>query len=74
MCFDSQVPEIDSYSPDGKTIENFQGNIRLQGVHFTYPSRPDVKVGRNLLICVYVNNTFMKFDKLRIRIIQNLYM
>ena len=47
MCI--QEPPIDSASKEGKTLDNIQGNITLKGVHFKYPSRPDVPVSINSL-------------------------
>ncbi|RYQ89507.1 hypothetical protein Ahy_B09g096111 isoform D [Arachis hypogaea] len=34
-------PEIDSYDPSGKTLEDIQGDIVLRDVCFSYPSRPE---------------------------------
>ncbi|GBN49932.1 Multidrug resistance protein 1 [Araneus ventricosus] len=41
-------PTIDVLSPDGKILDNVEGKIDLQDVHFNYPSRPKVKVLRGL--------------------------
>ncbi|KAG6036745.1 hypothetical protein E4U41_005495 [Claviceps citrina] len=35
---------IDSLSEEGEKIQNFQGDIKLRGVQFSYPSRPGVPV------------------------------
>nr|AJG01604.1 ATP-binding cassette sub-family B MDR/TAP member 1 [Dreissena polymorpha] len=45
-------PPIDSYSTEGKKLDNFQGNVQIRGVHFRYPSRPEAKIlyGVNLQI------------------------
>jgi ATP-binding cassette, subfamily B (MDR/TAP), member 1 len=44
------VPEIDAESEEGKKLapEKVQGHIRLENVHFRYPTRPAVRVLRNL--------------------------
>ncbi|XP_067650527.1 ATP-dependent translocase ABCB1-like isoform X2 [Haliotis asinina] len=43
-------PAIDSSSTAGKKPESLSGTIRFNNVHFSYPSRPDVKIlnGLNL--------------------------
>ncbi|KAJ6559121.1 P-loop containing nucleoside triphosphate hydrolase protein [Mycena vulgaris] len=48
------VPEIDAESTAGKHIDNktAQGHIRLEGIHFRYPTRPGVRVLRDLSIQV----------------------
>lgn len=40
-----RVPEIDSLSKTGRKPARFQGIIQLEGVHFQYPARPEIKVG-----------------------------
>ena len=46
------IPEIDAESPEGKRInsEKIQGHIQLANVHFRYPTRPGVRVLRDLSI------------------------
>lgn len=44
------TPEIDAESTEGKIPENVQGHIRLENIHFRYPTRPGVRVLRNLSI------------------------
>jgi len=53
QLFDT-VPEIDADSPDGKTLAgiNVKGQIRLENVHFQYPTRPTVRVLRGLNLTV----------------------
>ncbi|PBK67246.1 P-loop containing nucleoside triphosphate hydrolase protein [Armillaria solidipes] len=47
--FDS-MPEIDAQSPEGEPVkrEETKGHIRFEGVHFRYPTRPGVRVLRDL--------------------------
>ena len=58
-------PPIDSYSTEGKKLDNFQGNVQIRGVHFRYPSRPEAKVrfviweGHELLNIINANNGAM---------------
>ncbi|MBN3305635.1 MDR1 protein, partial [Amia calva] len=40
---DSQ-PKIDSFSDSGHKPDIIKGNIEFHNIHFTYPSRPDVKI------------------------------
>jgi hypothetical protein len=40
-----RVPEIDSLSKTGQKPAGLQGDIQLEGVHFQYPARPEIKVG-----------------------------
>ncbi|KAG8902517.1 GTPase-activating protein, partial [Tulasnella sp. 408] len=49
-----RVPEIDAESPDGSTIDSktVQGRIQFEDVHFRYPTRPGVRVLRNLNLIV----------------------
>jgi ATP-binding cassette subfamily B (MDR/TAP) protein 1 len=45
-------PEVDAESTEGKIPQNVKGHIRLQDVHFRYPTRPGVRVLRGLNISV----------------------
>ncbi|KAM9308064.1 ATP-dependent translocase ABCB1-like [Gastrophryne carolinensis] len=45
-------PLIDSYSAAGHKPSHCNGNIMFRGIHFNYPSRPDVAVLRGLDISV----------------------
>ncbi|KAG8940248.1 GTPase-activating protein [Tulasnella sp. 424] len=49
-----RVPEIDAESPEGARIDSkvVQGQIRFEDVHFRYPTRPAVRVLRNLNLVV----------------------
>ncbi|KAG8917768.1 GTPase-activating protein, partial [Tulasnella sp. 417] len=49
-----RVPEIDAESPEGARIDPkvVQGQIRFEDVHFRYPTRPTVRVLRNLNLVV----------------------
>ncbi|KAF5200751.1 Abc transporter b family protein [Thalictrum thalictroides] len=44
--------EIDSSDNTGITIENIRGEIEFQHVSFTYPTRPDVQILRDLNLAV----------------------
>uniref|UniRef100_A0A1I7V2Y6 p-glycoprotein n=1 Tax=Caenorhabditis tropicalis TaxID=1561998 RepID=A0A1I7V2Y6_9PELO len=39
-----RTPEIDAYSTEGVTPEKISGRIKIQNVEFTYPTRPDVQI------------------------------
>lgn len=43
-------PEIDAESTEGKVVpaEKVRGHIRFENVHFRYPTRPGVRVLRDL--------------------------
>lgn len=47
-------PEIDAEATDGLILDpaQVQGNLRLEKIHFRYPSRPAVRVLRNLTVDV----------------------
>ncbi|KIJ64522.1 hypothetical protein HYDPIDRAFT_89952 [Hydnomerulius pinastri MD-312] len=48
------VPEIDAESTEGKSLsgESIEGQIRFENVHFRYPTRPGVRVLRDLSLKV----------------------
>ena len=46
------IPEIDSESTEGKVPQNVRGHIRIEDVHFRYPTRPGVRVLRDLNLTV----------------------
>ncbi len=40
-----QEPEIDCFSEEGHTLDKVKGDIEFHNIQFSYPSRPEVKVG-----------------------------
>ncbi|KHJ99471.1 ABC transporter transmembrane region, partial [Oesophagostomum dentatum] len=52
-----RVPEIDSYSEEGKTPTNVTGEIVFEDVHFRYPTRKDTKVLNGLSITIKPGET-----------------
>jgi ATP-binding cassette subfamily B (MDR/TAP) protein 1 len=49
--------QIDSLSTNGGMIEHFTGEIKLRGLKFAYPTRPDVPVLHGLDLDVPANKT-----------------
>jgi ATP-binding cassette subfamily B (MDR/TAP) protein 1 len=45
-------PEIDAESTEGASLPNVQGRVVLEDIHFRYPTRPAVRVLRNLNLVV----------------------
>lgn len=45
-------PEIDAQSEEGIKIAESKGRIRFEGVHFRYPTRPGVRVLRDLNLTI----------------------
>lgn len=45
-------PDIDAESTEGKIPQNVEGRIRFENVHFRYPTRPGVRVLRDLNLIV----------------------
>ncbi|XP_077576405.1 ATP-dependent translocase ABCB1-like isoform X2 [Stigmatopora nigra] len=50
-------PSIDSYSEGGFKPDSITGNIEFKNIHFNYPSRPDVKVLKNMSLSVKSGQT-----------------
>uniref|UniRef100_A0A5F8HDW4 Multidrug resistance protein 1 n=1 Tax=Monodelphis domestica TaxID=13616 RepID=A0A5F8HDW4_MONDO len=50
-------PAIDSYSGSGHKPDNIKGNLEFKNVHFTYPSRKDVKILKGLSLKVNSGQT-----------------
>ncbi|THG99669.1 hypothetical protein EW026_g2716 [Hermanssonia centrifuga] len=46
------MPSIDAESTEGKIPQNVQGRIRFENIHFRYPTRPGVRVLRDLNLTV----------------------
>jgi len=46
------VPDIDAESSEGKLLgdEAVQGHVKFENVHFRYPTRPGVRVLRDLTL------------------------
>uniref|UniRef100_A0A668RJ05 ATP-binding cassette sub-family B member 5 n=1 Tax=Oreochromis aureus TaxID=47969 RepID=A0A668RJ05_OREAU len=53
-----KVPSIDSYSEAGYKPESIKGDIEFKNVHFSYPSRDDIKVLNGLNLTVKRGQTF----------------
>ncbi|XP_072250387.1 ATP-dependent translocase ABCB1 [Leuresthes tenuis] len=50
-------PSIDSYSEAGFKPDFVKGDIEFSNIHFSYPSRPDVKILKNLRLSVKSGQT-----------------
>ncbi|XP_002967417.2 ABC transporter B family member 21 [Selaginella moellendorffii] len=47
-----RVPAIDSYNMKGAILTNVQGNIEIESVNFTYPSRPGVQILKGFCLSI----------------------
>lgn len=47
-----RIPEIDTWSQEGKKVSSVEGSIEFRDVHFSYPTRPKQPVLRGLRITV----------------------
>lgn len=52
-----RIPDIDSANPDGLKPENVNGEIVLEDVKFSYPSRPSVQVVKGLSLKFHAGKT-----------------
>ncbi|EOA26469.1 hypothetical protein CARUB_v10022518mg [Capsella rubella] len=50
-------PDIDSYSTDGKVLDDIKGDIELKDVYFTYPARPEEQIFRGFSLFVSSGTT-----------------
>ncbi|XP_006170546.3 multidrug resistance protein 1 [Tupaia chinensis] len=50
-------PNIDSYSKNGHKPDNIKGNLEFRNVHFSYPSRKEVKILKGLNLKVQSGQT-----------------
>uniref|UniRef100_UPI0037E91357 ATP-dependent translocase ABCB1 n=1 Tax=Semicossyphus pulcher TaxID=241346 RepID=UPI0037E91357 len=50
-------PNIDSFSEDGFKPDYIKGDIEFRNIHFTYPSRPEVKILNDLSLNVASGQT-----------------
>ncbi|KAG7242239.1 hypothetical protein INR49_024285 [Caranx melampygus] len=50
-------PNIDSYSEAGFKPDFIRGNIEFKNIHFSYPSRPDIKVLNDMCLSVTSGQT-----------------
>lgn len=53
----NRVPKIDSYDPQGQVLENIQGEVEFRNIEFSYPSRPETTILRNLNLKVLAGKT-----------------
>lgn len=51
------MPDIDSSSTEGKQLEHVKGSIKLEDIHFRYPSRTNVPVLKGLSIAFEAGTT-----------------
>ncbi|XP_036452536.1 ATP-dependent translocase ABCB1 isoform X2 [Colossoma macropomum] len=52
-----KTPEIDIYNEGGDKPTNFKGDIEFHNVHFSYPTRPNVKILQGLNVSVAQGQT-----------------
>nr|XP_018672478.2 multidrug resistance protein 1A-like isoform X1 [Ciona intestinalis] len=52
-----RVPEIDSYSKEGKVPKTLDGNLDFKSLKFHYPTRPDVQVLKGLTTAIRKGQT-----------------
>ncbi|KAF5338964.1 hypothetical protein D9611_008824 [Ephemerocybe angulata] len=52
-----RVPDIDSFSEEGLRPENAKGEITLEDIEFSYPSRPTIKVVKKLSVTFKAGKT-----------------
>uniref|UniRef100_A0A2K5CHQ4 ATP binding cassette subfamily B member 4 n=1 Tax=Aotus nancymaae TaxID=37293 RepID=A0A2K5CHQ4_AOTNA len=50
-------PSIDSYSKSGHKPDNIKGNLEFRNVHFSYPSRKEIKILKGLNLKVQSGQT-----------------
>ncbi|KAL1778304.1 phosphatidylcholine translocator ABCB4 isoform X1 [Sigmodon hispidus] len=50
-------PKIDSFSERGHKPDNIKGNLEFSDVHFSYPSRPNIKILKGLNLKVQSGQT-----------------
>ncbi|VVB03571.1 unnamed protein product [Arabis nemorensis] len=50
-------PDIDSYSTDGKVLDDIKGDIELKDVYFAYPARPDEQIFRGFSLFISTGTT-----------------
>ncbi|KAL1288929.1 hypothetical protein HN51_057383 [Arachis hypogaea] len=50
-------PMIDSSSNEGMTLDNVVGAIELQNVSFSYPTRPDIQIFKDLCLSIPAGKT-----------------
>ncbi|KAM6152196.1 ATP-dependent translocase ABCB1-like [Erethizon dorsatum] len=50
-------PRIDSFSTNGYKPDNIQGNLEFRNIHFSYPSRKEVKILKGLNLKVQSGQT-----------------
>ncbi|XP_076858813.1 bile salt export pump isoform X2 [Brachyhypopomus gauderio] len=52
-----RMPEIDCFTEEGHKLDKVKGDIEFHNVHFSYPSRPDVKILNDLNLVVRSGET-----------------
>ncbi|CAN8314385.1 unnamed protein product [Cochlearia groenlandica] len=52
-----RTPDIDSYSTNGKLLDDIKGDIELKDVYFAYPARPDEQIFRGFSLFISTGTT-----------------
>lgn len=53
--------KIDPCDESGMTLDNVKGNIELRNIDFTYPTRPDVQIFRDLNLKIHSGKVCLSF-------------
>ncbi|WOH15795.1 hypothetical protein DCAR_0935341 [Daucus carota subsp. sativus] len=48
----NRIPEIDSFNPKGRKLDDINGDVELRDVYFSYPSRPNELIFNGLHLTV----------------------
>lgn len=55
--------KIDPSDESGTTLDEVKGEIELRHVSFTYPSRPDIQIFRDLSLTIHAGKVIFQLKK-----------